>query len=163
MKHARVIQILAAVFAALPAFVASATDAPTTADELLKRCEAALKAKDKQALLSLCNWEGVSADMKERKEHFFGCWLDWKAHDPKLAPLPSTFTATNELFGIWYKPNVDVVGLMAVKVNVGGGGESEISTPYGKKNDHFYLSNPVELRDSPAPAVKAKSDEAKSQ
>jgi len=50
-------------------------DAPASAPQLLKEFEAALKSKDKDALLALANWQGVSVDMNPCR---WSCSRTWR-------------------------------------------------------------------------------------
>jgi hypothetical protein len=141
------------VFGVLLLFSARAEDAPATAEDLLKRFEAALKAKDKQAMIELYDWQGVSADMRAMQEEIIGMMFAEEAKSVALSPLPAGFQAEAERDGIRYRPNVTVVGVIDIQFAQEG---NSAQMPYGKKNKAFYLSNTIEERVSPAPAVKEK-------
>jgi hypothetical protein len=153
MKHTLFIICLNVVIIASGLPMASAKDAPTSAEQLRSEVESALKSKDTNAFKALFNWQGVSesmkADMNDENADIF-------SHDVasvKLAALPTDFQPTNELNGVRYKPNVAVVGMIDVEYTEKG---NAVSMPYGKTGDVFYLSSTVEERIA-TPTTKEKS------
>ena len=128
-------------------------DAPASAPQLLKEFEAALKSKDKDALLALANWQGVSADMKSMQMELFADLATNAVKSVKLLPLPADFQATNEVNGVRYKPNVSIIGLVDVQFTAEG---NSMQMPYGKQGGAFYLAGTTEEKVA-APARKEKS------
>lgn len=128
-----------------------AKDAAPTAEDLLKRFEAALKATDKRAIMELFDWQGVSDDNMKEMLELIGMMLSKEAKNVRLAPLPADFQGEAERDGVRYRPNVKVVGVIEVQY-----AQESMQLPYGKKNNAFYLSNTVEEKVSPPPAVKEK-------
>ena len=88
--------------------VSYATDAPSTPDELLKRFDAAFKAKDKQAILDLYDWQGVSQSMKSMQEEGIDRSFLQDLKSVTLAPLPPALKAMENFVrdGILYRSNV---------------------------------------------------------
>lgn len=125
-------------------------DAPTSESQLLKEFEAALKAKDRDALLSLFNWQGVSADMKSFQGETIAETLTNAVKGVKLLPLPADFQPTNELDGVRYTPNVSIVGVVDVQFAREG---NSMQMPYGKKGNAFYIAGTTEERFA-TPAAK---------
>lgn len=128
-------------------------DAPASASQLLKEIEAAIKAKDKDALLALANWQGVSADMKSLQVGLFADLVTNAVQSVKLLPLPADFQSTNEVNGVRYTPNVSLMGLVDVQFTEEG---NSMQMPYGKKGSAFYLAGTAEEKVA-VPATKAKS------
>ncbi len=152
MKHLNKIIYLGSLMAILGLQPMPAKGAPSSAEQLRNEVEAALKAKDTNALIGLFNWRGVSDNMKtmmstmavELPKH------EWTA--VKLAPLPADFQATNEVNGIRYRPSVAVVGWIVVEFTPKG---NAAQLPYGKNGDAYYLSCNVEEK-IPGPITKSK-------
>ena len=157
MKKIHVIISLAALVANLGLQTVLGKDAPATAEQLRSGVEAALRAKDTNAFLSLFNWQGVSTDTNSRVSKQFmsqmmsGVALQEMA-SVKLIPLPNNSRLTNELDGIRYRPNVEVVGMIVVEFAQKG---NSMQMPYGKMGDAYYLSSTVEEK-IPGPFTKAK-------
>ena len=128
-------------------------DAPASASQLLQEIEAALRAKDKDALLSLANWQGVSADMKSFQVGMFADMVTNAVKSVKLLPLPADFQPTNEVSGLRYTPSVSIVGLVDVQFTAEG---NSMQIPYGKKGSAFCLAGTTEEKLS-TPVKKAKS------
>ena len=143
MKYTRAILVLSVLITALSVFCVHAQNAPATADELLQRFEAAMKAKNASAVMTLLDWQGVSEDMKVSQQQIIGMICSQEVTSVKLSPLPANFRLEFERDGIRYRPNVAVVGVIdiqyAQKGNIG-------HMPYGKKDNAFYLSNTIQER-----------------
>ena len=129
-----------------------AKNAPASAEELRSRLESALKAKDKHAVSALFNWQGVSADMKSTEDYLVGDLCSSDIAAVKLSPLPADFQPTNDLNGTRYRPNVSVVGMIAVEYAEKG---NAVSLPYGTKGGAYYLASTIEEKTA-TPAVKEK-------
>jgi hypothetical protein len=127
--------------------------APTSESQFLKEFETALKAKDTNAILSLFNWQGVSAEMKSFSGEMVAEMLKRDVNSVKLSPLPAGFQPTNELDGVRYTPNVSIVGVIDVEFTEHG---NAMQLPYGKKGDAFYFTGTTEERVA-TPATKEKS------
>jgi hypothetical protein len=109
---------------------------PTSAEQLRSQFEAALRAKDSNAVLSLIYWKGVSGTMKsETSQEWSGPYQD--VASVKLLPLPADYQLTNELNGIRYFPNVHVLGLISVESTVKG---NAAQIPYGESEGAFYIA-----------------------
>ena len=139
---------LATCLLVLPAY---GKDAPTSESQLLKEFEAALKAKDSVALLSLFNSQGVSDEMKAFQKEITEEILAQEVKGVKLLPLAADHPLTNEVDGVRYKPNVSVVGLLEVQFQQDG---NATSLPYGNNGKAFYIAGTVEEKiatpDSPS-------------
>ncbi|MDR3457876.1 MAG: hypothetical protein P4N60_10555 [Verrucomicrobiae bacterium] len=155
MKRTLVILCLNAVILAAGLPSASAKDAPTSAEQLRSELESAIKAKDRNALKSLFNEHGLSAEMKSIDDETFNDLVkpDSNIKSVKLSPLPADFHATNELNGVRYVPNVSVVGMVDVQFAEEG---NSLQLPYGQKDGAFYMAGTTEEKTG-APFVKEKS------
>lgn len=129
-----------------------AKDAPASAEQLRSGVEAALKAKDANALMDLFNWQGVSDHMKQMMSTAVAEMpkREWTA--VKLAPLPADFQATNEVNGLRYRPSVAVLGWLVVEFTPQG---NAAQLPYGKSGAAYYLACNVEEK-LPGPITKSK-------
>lgn len=130
----------------------AAKDAPASAEQLRSEVEAALKAKDANALMGLFNWQGVSDRMKQMMSTMVAEMPKHEWTAVKLGPLPADFQATNEVNGIRYRPSVAVVGWIVVEFTPKG---NTTQLPYGKSSDAYYLSCNVEEKLS-GPITKSK-------
>jgi len=123
------------------AAVFNSSAAPTSAEQLRSEFEAAMKAKDTNALLALVNWKGVSAEMKSEMIEEDTADDTAAFVGVKLLPLPADYQLTNELDGIRYFPNVHVVGFLGVNYkdqNTTG------QIPYGESDGGFYVAGTVQ-------------------
>ena len=153
MKSRHLLTCLTALLASIGWQAASAKEAPASAGQLRNAFEAALTAKDTNALAALFNWQEVSDNMKAMMG---GMLAELPKHDwvaVKLVPLPADYQATNELNGIRYRPSVPVVGLINVEFAQKG---NSMQLPYGKSGDAFYLACNVEEK-MPGTFTKAKA------
>ena len=133
--------------------MASAKDAPTSAEQLRNEVESALKSRDTNAFKALFDWQDVSESMKADINDENTDIFSHNVASVKLAALSADFQPTNELNGVRYKPNVAVVGMVEVEYTEKG---NSVSLPYGKTGEGFYLSSTVEERIA-TPATKEKS------
>jgi len=129
-----------------------AKDAPDSAEQLRSEVEAALKAKDANALMGLFNWRGVSDTMKTMMSNMVAAMPKHEWTAVKLAPLPADFQATNEVNGIRYRPSVVITGWIVVEYTPKG---NAAQLPYGKSDEAYYLSCNVEEK-IPGPITKSK-------
>jgi len=141
---------VALITLALPSAVAAP---PTSAEQLRSELESAVKAKDKDAVLALVNWQGVSDDMKSMMKELDGDLCNHDIASVTLTALPPGFQPTNEMNGVRYVPNVDIVGMIEVEYTEKG---NNMQMPYGTKDGAFYISGTVEEKTG-ASAVKEKS------
>ena len=152
MNYLHRIVALAMVALTISAVHVAAKDAPASPDELAKRLEQALKAKNQGAALELFCWDGVSKDMKDKQEAPMHILFDemgqgLELSSVKLGPLPPDFPVEQVLNGVKYRPNLPVLGvihvMLAEDVN-----PTEFIFVYGKKDDTFYLSALAEAEPS---------------
>jgi hypothetical protein len=129
-----------------------AKGAPSSAEELRSRVEAALKASNTNAFMALFNWEGVSEQRKSMMSTMVAAMPKHEWTAVKLAPLPADFQATNEVNGIRYRPSVVVGGWIVVEFTPKG---NAAQLPYGKSGDAYYLSCNVAEK-LPGPITKSK-------
>ena len=123
--------------AAIFNFSTSFAKPPTSAEQLRSEFEAALKAKDTNAVLALVNWKGVSDKMKpDIIDQMTGMVMP-KTVSVNLLPLSADYQPTNEMNGIRYFPNVHVLGQINVETTEKGN-TSQI--PYGESNGGFYIA-----------------------
>jgi hypothetical protein len=135
------------------AIVFNSFSAPTSAEQLRSEFEAALKAKDTNAVLALVNWKSVSDKMKpEIIDEMTGMVMP-KAVSVNLLPLPADYQPTNEMDGVRYYPNVHVLGQINVETTEKGNA-SQI--PYGESGGIFYIAGVVQ-ETFDAHATKSKS------
>ena len=127
---------VAALFLSAACATAPAKDAPTSAGQLRSELEAAIKANDTNAVISLFNLQGVSDDMKSLVEMVASGLARDDAASVKLSPLPADTELTNELNGVRYFPNVTVVGVIDVESKNPG---NATQLPYGESAGKFYL------------------------
>jgi hypothetical protein len=162
MKTFQKLLTLLVLSSALTAFAAPDQNAPATAEELLNKVEAALKAKDKTALLGCFHWQGVSDRIKSMHESMTApMLLKNPAKTLKFGPPPAKQTTEFERNGVRYRPNVTVVGVIAIEFATQGTHSSSAQLPYGKKDGHFYLSNTIEEPVSPTQTTNAANAHAR--
>jgi hypothetical protein len=158
MNCLRRIAALAMVALIISAVNAVAKDAPTSPDELAKRLEQALKAKNQGVALELFCWDGVSTEMKTKQEEPMHMLFDemgqgLELSSVKVGSLPPDFPAEQVLNGVKYRPNLSLLGVvhvtLAEDVN-----PTEFIFVYGKKDDAFYLSALAEAKTSGKPDDK---------
>ena len=152
MNYLRQIASLAVVPITTSAVLAVAKDAPTSPDELMKRLEQAVKAKNKGAALELFCWEGMSKDMKTKQEAPIHTLFDeinqgLELTSVKVGPLPSEFPVEQVLDGIRYRPNLSVLGVIHVML-AEDTNPTEFVFAYGKKDKAFFLTALVEVKTS---------------
>jgi hypothetical protein len=118
--------------------------APTSAEQLLKQFTKAVKAKDKEAVFGLFNWQNVTNEMKLQLQGFYDPIFQMEVKDIQLTSLPADFKSDCEINGVRYHPNVVVIGYINVKLVRGKNYSQESLIPYGKKNNAFYLAGTIE-------------------
>jgi len=128
------------MFAApLPVLAGEAKKPPGTREELLQRFTDAAHAKDKNAIMGLFDWQGVSPDVRAAQEYTVSFLFDQEELDSiALAPVPENYLLDQQVNGVRVHPNIPVLGIVDVK----GGGDAnptEIMIPYGETNAVFYL------------------------
>jgi hypothetical protein len=127
--------------------------APTSAEQLRSEFEAALKAGDTNAILSLVNWQGVSNKtngyvniLTEKLSAFllkYKCPTNSIHTTVYLQPMRENEEAEGVVNGFCYRPNVSVKGMIQFDLsvldngtNVGDGAQ----IPYGETNGFYYLA-----------------------
>jgi len=128
-------------------------DPPASEKQLLSDVEAAVKAKDKEAIIALVNWQGVSDQMRSLQAEGFAAIMKQEIKAVKLSPLPVGFKLEHERDGVRYRPNVSVVGFIELQSAQDG---NAAKIPYGKKDNAFYLASTVEEKIA-TPTTKEKS------
>jgi hypothetical protein len=158
------------VFAAVvDSFSAPTNQPPASAQELLNRFEAALKAKDTNSVLALYNWEGISDENKAVGSKLVAYIVGQGLRDGdavKLSPLPAGISVEFASGGFHFFPNIPILGVIEIRQppktiasdcrNCHFIGTVEIKQPpktstngapvetggllYGKKGTNFYLS-----------------------
>ena len=120
---------------------------PASPEELAARLEAALKAKDTNALSELFNWDGVSAKMKSFQLKPISDVLSHQdaamRTSVRLQPLPQDYETEGVINGIRHAPNVTLRGMMVVSLGKMENGTNfgyGIAVPYGQKGGGFYLA-----------------------
>jgi len=111
-------------------------NAPTSNSQLLQEFETALKTKDKDAILSLYNWEGVSDWMKAGQSQMIDDWLTREVKSVKLSPLPANFSSSGENGNIRFHLNVQPAGIIEAGFTDGFG----VAFPFGSKGDAYYIA-----------------------
>ncbi len=126
-------------------------DAPTSEKQLLEELEKALRAKDKDAVISLVSWIGVPTEMKALQVEIIEKMLKEDVKSVNFAPMEKSDKLNFELNGVRYTPNVYVLGSIAVEFIRGG---NPMLMPYGKKDDGaWYIMGSAEYK-SDAQSIK---------
>lgn len=86
--------------------------APTSEAQLLQTLETALKAKDKDAIMALYNWEEVPAWVKAGQGDDIDDWLTRELKIAKLSPLPPGFSSAGEHGNVRFHLNVKPAGIV---------------------------------------------------
>jgi hypothetical protein len=129
-----------------------AKDAPGSKNELVKRLEQAVRAKDKNAALELFCWDGVSGESKKRQEAPIQMLFDEREQGLELSSvkagsLPASFPVEQVIDGVRYRPNLPVLGVVRVML-AGDNNPTEFVFTYGKKDNAFFLLALVEAESS---------------
>jgi thiol-disulfide isomerase/thioredoxin len=111
-------------------------DAPVSAEQLRSEVESALKSKDKNAILSLFDWQGVSAEMKTFHIRMIDDLLSKDVETVKLTRFPTNFPTSMEDGGVRYALNLPPVGILDVK---SARSDNTMQLPYGKKGGAFHI------------------------
>ncbi len=112
--------------------------APTSDAQFLKKFESSLKAKDKDAVMALFNWQDVSVEMKSFYSLMISEFLKIDVENVIRSPIPENFPATLDGEGVHYGLNVDPVGVLDVQSNTRK--INLMQLPYGKKGGVFYIA-----------------------
>ena len=91
MKYPSTTVCLSFLIAVLGLHSVLGKDAPASAEQLRSEVESALKAKDKDAILSLFNWQAVSAEMRSFHSQMISELLKKDVKSVKLSPFPTNF------------------------------------------------------------------------
>jgi hypothetical protein len=117
--------------------------APTSAEQLRSEFEAALKAKDTNAVLSLICWKDVSEKGKAVETREVADLVTHEIVSVQLAPWPADLPLENDYKGIHYKPNLQVIGMINIKfANKQGAVGSEMA--YGQTGGTFLIAATIE-------------------
>lgn len=112
-------------------------NAPASDSQLLQKLEAALKVKDKAAIMSLYNWEGVAPWVKADESENVDDWLTREFKSAKLSPLPTDFPSSGEHGNIRFHRNVEPAGIIEIGFTDAFGQ----AFPYGKKGGAYYIAS----------------------
>jgi hypothetical protein len=150
----KLLAMLLLAFAAVLNSCAPAYRAPASADGLKGRFEAALKAGDTNAILSLCNWDGVPNRMAPSLSSVIRGWSEFRSKYPSnqlhasvwLRPLREDYETEGIMNGIRYRPNVSVVGMIEGSLSVDDNGTNTswgAVFPYGERKGGFYFAGTI--------------------
>ncbi len=117
---------------------------PGSPEQLKDELKAAMKAKNKDMISALFNWEGVDSQMREYSQKNIDRMAEFPAQEIELLPLPEGFKTEFIRDGIRYTPNVKLVGIL--RIIYGDDGPETVmdaSIPYGVKDGKYYLPNTV--------------------
>lgn len=149
MKYPSTTVCLSFLIAVLGLHSVLGKDAPASAEQLRSEVESALKAKDKDAILSLFNWQAVSAEMRSFHSQMISELLKKDVKSVKLSPFPTNFPSPWEEGGVRYALNVHPVGVLEVK---SAREDNSVPLPYGKKGDAFCIAGSTEEMIAPPEA-----------
>jgi hypothetical protein len=130
-------------------FSAPTNQPPASAEQLRSEFEAALKAKDTNALASLYDWQGVSDDLKEALHKDNMDMMKEKITSVTLAPLESNYPIETESESsdglVFFDSNIPIIGNIAVTSGLpeSPDGETTASFPYGETHNVFYFFGTV--------------------
>jgi hypothetical protein len=126
--------------AALTVLAGDAKKPPGTREELLRRFQDAANAKDKNAIMGLFDWQGVSPDARAAQEYTVSFLFDQEELDSiALAPASENYRLDQQANSVRLHPNIPVLGVVDVKCG-GDANPTEIMIPYGETNAVFYLA-----------------------
>jgi hypothetical protein len=139
------INLIVALTAISPA---NGAEPPDSSEQLRSRVEKALKTKDTNALTAVFNWDGVSDEMKPQISMVISMIFQSKVTNVVVQPVPAGFQNAFTRNGITYTFNLPVAGVIALQSGaarsqptaIGGG---QITIPYGKGRDGYYLATQV--------------------
>jgi hypothetical protein len=125
---------------------------PTSAEQLRSEFEAALRAKDTNAIVSLIYWKDVSDKGKSFDTQEAADMVTHQIVGVQLESWPTNLPVENDFKGIHYKPNLQVIGMLKVDFADQQGGVGA-HLPYGKIGDAFLMAATIE---EPLAATPAK-------
>jgi thiol-disulfide isomerase/thioredoxin len=120
-------------------------EAPTSESQLLQEFNIALKAKDKEAILALFNWAGVTARDKSNPNQMIEDILRREVKNVKLSPVSTNYSSTMQQGNIRYSLNVQAVGSIDTAFTDG----FAVAIPYGKIGDAYYIAGVITERIAP--------------
>jgi peroxiredoxin len=123
-------------FGWLPMQIAAA---PTSNTQLLNEVQAAVKAKDRAAIMALYDWQGVSDWLKEDTSDNIDDWLTRELRSAKLSPLPTNFQGGGVRGNMRFHLNVPPTGVIELHFTDGFG----VGFVYGKSGDAFYIASVI--------------------
>jgi peroxiredoxin len=119
-------------------------DAASSETQLANKLESALKAKDKNAILMLFNWEGTSISLKTNQNQMVSDWLTREVKSVKQSPLPTNFPSADNHGDARFHLNVEPLGIIEIGFTDGFG----MGMPYGRKGNEYYIAGMVEEKNS---------------
>jgi len=117
---------------------ANGAEPPDSPEQLRSRVETAFKTKDKNAFVALYNWDGISDAMKTQVQKMIPMIFNAKVTNVVVQPVPADFQNAFTRNGITYTFNLPVTGVIALQNALPGGG-GQITMPYGKGPDGYYI------------------------
>ena len=142
MKTGRAIFIVAASLFIASALNVPAADIPGSRDQLVKMLTKALQAKDKNAIVALYDWHGVSESMKQGQEMMITEMFEQDVKEVKAVALSEDYPVEATLGGVHYHANVKVVGLLDITFT-DENNPLEVKIPYGTKGANHYLATMI--------------------
>jgi|GEM_PF-5278637 len=122
------------------ATVLGAQAAPPSSPEQLRRdFEAALTARDTNAIASLIYWKGVSDKEKTGDLNEAAMLAKHKVVTVTLASWPTNYPVFFEGKGVRYKQNLEILGMLEVHLAERQGGVGA-QMPYGKVDGHYLMA-----------------------
>jgi hypothetical protein len=144
MKHTQLVICLGVLITVIGLQTLFGKDAPSSAEQLRNDVESALKTQNTKGLMTLYNWDDIQEknDVKMLMKMAFD--ESWKGTNKiisvKLSPLPAHYKATNEIFSLRTRDNVQVIGMIDVECS---DRDFDEHLPYGTKNGAFYIAQTV--------------------
>ncbi len=137
-------KLLAVSFLALATILNSfSAPPPTSVEQLRSEFEAALRAKDTNAIVSLIYWKDVSDKGKSIDMQEAASMVTHEIVSVQLASWPTNRPLEDVVNGIRYQPNLRVMGMINVKfADKQGAVGAEL--PYGKAGGLYLMAATVE-------------------
>ena len=126
---------------------------PTTPEQLRSDFEIALVAHNTNAIASLIYWKGISDQEKAGILNEAAMLAHQKVVAVDLAAWPTNFPTMFTGKGVRYHYNLDIAGMLVVKLaSESRGGIGGAQMPYGKVDGQYLMAATVSEPIAPAPA-----------